>query len=176
MRRITPAVFALLVSGCSFAGSFNPHHSEISTQSYEIARVCRSPDIDILIHLPRPIKNPTKELWEKDAILEIRVKRPLSGLNGVPNPVTLFWRDARPHDSEGRPLTRTFTDFPNELRDPTLEPETDAERERRIKDEYYLLFSATSTKPALSLKDHIRILRAVQAPYSELIDRCIYNF
>lgn len=173
---MAPVVFALLFFGCSFVGALNPHQPEINRESYEIARVCRSPDIDVTVHLPRPIKDPAKELWEKDAILEIRVKRPIDGLNGVPSPITIFWRDARPHDAQGRPLSRTFTDFPNELRDRTLEPETDAEREERIEGEYYLLLSATSTKPALSLRDHIQVLRAVQAPYSELIDRCIYNF
>lgn len=187
MSKMTGIVCLLLVcaaaSGCMLLRTVSPNSSAFARQKalYTPIKYCTSEALDVDIRLLGEIRNPEKELWTADALILIIVKQ----LNQVEPrelapPITIAWFHFAERDLKtGEKIPRTFTDFPNVLKDRGLESgdgsskTQDAEEVRRQYKQF--LFSLIPDRP-VDILTLYHVLLDIMNPYSSLIESCIYGF
>ena len=141
---------------------------------YQSILSCSSPDLDLEVLAKHPVSDSEKNLWEADLRLRITLKNSEEDIPGVTLPLTFFWDYPTEFDSvTGRGIIRSYDDLPPPM---NIDDETDQERRDRLRSLYRPLlksFKPIDQKiPAQSLRN---FFQAWRAPYSKLVEDCIYQ-
>ncbi|OGZ95259.1 MAG: hypothetical protein A3I44_05570 [Candidatus Sungbacteria bacterium RIFCSPLOWO2_02_FULL_51_17] len=149
---------------------------------YTPVKTCRSASVDVDILLFGRTQDPARDMWTKDALILITVKKLERVLpQDAQTPLTLAWFHTAERDQKtGTRIERTFTDFPVVIYDPVLEPSAEPkspeEFQRRMKEQYQkFLLDIVPDRP-LDIRTLWRIISEIMPAYSALIESCVYGF
>lgn len=185
---LTLLFFMILVTGCSSILKiipFLPRDTNRALQDvifYQKAKEClgknyKTPELDIVIYLERPIVNPAEELWIKDAKIKIVYRKPKS--------TEIFSiYDSVPSDpATGKKIPRTFAEFSMKLaafKQELKELQESGAAKYQIVERIKTFFGAhTDFERDLTLEDVPKLrelFNDLEASYNSLIDGCIYGF
>lgn len=178
ITKILSSVILLLLSGCAILPK--PEYIKKELALHQQIKECASTDLEIIIFLKGPLYDSEREMWEKDALLQITIKKMHSIPEGIYLPLTFFWVNKIKHDPEtGQPYPQTFSDFPVYLGEKEIEPgsEVKSETKERIDKEYKKfiknIIPHDASIPLSSVKE---LFTSLMAPYLTLIENCVFQF
>src|SRR3989338_4514061 len=146
---------------------------------YTPVKTCRSASVDVDILLFGRTQDPARDMWTKDALILITVKKLERVLpQDAQTPLTLAWF----HTTERNPKTgtrieRTFTDFPNVIHDPVLEPSAEpqspGEFRHHMREQYKKFLLNIIPDSPLDMRTLYRIIMEITPAYSAVIESCV---